>query len=121
MARTPEGAVKDAVRKILDALDVYYFMPPGMGFGVSGVFDIVCCVNGFFVGIECKRDAKTAPTALQTKAAQQTQACGGVAFLANGDNMTELAELLTRIKEYKYGVSWSSFWPFDSPAPFDKW
>ena len=54
MAQTPEGKVKDAVKKILKSLNIYYFMPATGGYGRSGVPDIVCCVKGLFVAIECK-------------------------------------------------------------------
>lgn len=121
MADTPEKKVKTQVKKQLDEMGIYHFSPFQAGMGSAGVHDIVCCVNGFFVTIECKKDAKTAPTALQTKHAHMVQASKGVVFLANGDNMQELAELLSRIKEHKHGVSWRSFWPFDGPAAFDKW
>lgn len=121
MAQTPEGLVKARVKALLDRLDIYHFSPFQAGMGTSGVLDITCCVNGFFISIECKKDAKTKPTALQTKHALRVQANGGVAFLANGANMKELEDLLTRIKEHKRGVNWSSFWPFDSPEAFDEW
>jgi hypothetical protein len=121
MAMTPEALVKKKVKAILDELKVYHFSPMQNGMGSSGVHDIICCVNAFFVTIECKKDAKTAPTALQTKHAHYVQASKGVVFLANGDNMKELTDLLNRIKEYRHGISWRSFWPFDNPAPFDEW
>lgn len=121
MADTPEKKVKARVKKQLDEMGIYHFSPFQAGMGSSGVPDVVCCVNGFFVGIECKKDAKAKPTALQTQHAKAIQVSHGVAFLFNGDNMQELVELLTRIKEHKHGVSWRSFWPFDSPAAFDKW
>ena len=121
MASTPEAKVKADVKKLLDELGIYHFSPVQNGMGASGVFDIVCCANGFFVGIECKKDPKTAPTDLQTQNAERAQECRGVVFLANGANMKELKALLTRIKEYTHGTVWDSFWPFERPAPFDKW
>ena len=54
MAMTPEGKVKAKVRKKLDEAKAYYFMPATGGYGKSGVPDIVACVNGWFIGIECK-------------------------------------------------------------------
>ena len=121
MARTPEGVVKVKVKKLLDDMRVYHFSPYQAGMGEAGVHEIVCCVNGFFLSIECKKDAATAPTALQTRHALRVQSSKGVVFLANGVNMTELKELLTRIQEHTDGPSWFSFWPFDGPAPLDHW
>jgi len=121
MADTPEARVKKKVKKLLDEMSVYHFSPYQAGMGSAGVHDIICCVNAFFVTVECKKDEKTAPTALQTKHACMVQASNGIVFLANGANMRELEELLTRIKEHKHGVVWSSFWPFSGPAAFDEW
>jgi Holliday junction resolvase len=64
MARTPEGKVKDAVVKVLKDEGVYYFFPMTHGMGRSGVPDIIACVDGRFVGIECKADGGR-PTELQ--------------------------------------------------------
>ena len=54
MATTPEKKVKDKVVGILKEEDVYYFFPATHGYGRSGVPDIVACVNGLFLAIECK-------------------------------------------------------------------
>jgi Holliday junction resolvase len=54
MASTPEKKVKDKVVKLLKEEGVYYFYASTHGFGRSGIPDIVCCVNGLFLGIECK-------------------------------------------------------------------
>ena len=64
MAQTPEAKVKKAVVKILKELGAYYFYPVTGGYGTSGVPDIVLCIDGYFVGIECKA-GKNKPTALQ--------------------------------------------------------
>jgi hypothetical protein len=45
---------KAAVRKMLVKHGIYYFMPPGMGLGRSGIPDIIGCHNGKFIAIECK-------------------------------------------------------------------
>jgi hypothetical protein len=121
MAATKENLVKKRVKEMLDEMGVYHFSPVQNGMGSSGVPDIVCCLNGFFIGIECKKDAKTAPTALQTQHAEDIKKRKGVVFLANGANTQELGDLLSRINGYSYGVNWDSLWPFSNPAPFDKW
>ena len=51
---TPEGKVKQQIKAILDAYDVYYFMPHGGMFGNIGVPDFICCYHGIFLGIEAK-------------------------------------------------------------------
>ena len=98
MAMTPEGKVKKKVIELLKELGVYYFIPVSNGMGVMGIFDIVCCINTVFVGVECKSDAKKKPTPLQTRNAQKAAKAGAVIFLAHIDNLTELEHTLTTIR-----------------------
>lgn len=98
MARTPEAAVKDAVRKLLNHMDVYHFMPPGVGFGRAGIPDIVGCMDGHFIAIECKA-GKGKTTALQERELQWIVDAGGFAFVAREDNLDELKHLLQEKKD----------------------
>lgn len=59
MARTPEGRVKDDVKKRLKQHDIWYFCPMQNGFGVVGIPDFICCINGHFLAIETKAPGKT--------------------------------------------------------------
>ena len=49
-----EGDVKKEVKKILTALNAWYFMPVQTGYGVQGIPDFVVCFRGRFIGIETK-------------------------------------------------------------------
>jgi len=89
MARTPEAAVKAAVRKMLDRLGIYHFMPPGMGLGRSGIPDIIGCYQGRFIAIECKA-GKGQLTALQARELDAIKATGGFTFVAREYNLEEL-------------------------------
>lgn len=93
MARTPEAAVKAAVRKVLDRLGIYHFMPPGMGLGRSGIPDIIGCKNGKFIAIECKA-GKGKPTALQERELIAICNAGGFTFVVNETCLDELEERL---------------------------
>ena len=84
MARTPEGAVKAAVKKFLAAQGVYYFMPVSNGMGRHGIPDVICCVNGRYLAIECKA-GKGKPTALQEREMQNIVASGGLAVVVSDD------------------------------------
>jgi hypothetical protein len=55
---TPEGRVKEAVKRILKKHDIWYFMPAANGFGKVGVPDFICCWNGKFLAIETKAPGK---------------------------------------------------------------
>ena len=98
MAATPESKVKAAVRKILVSMDVYHFMPPGMGMGRSGISDIVGCMDGMFIAIECKA-GKGKTTALQERELAGVTAAGGFAFVARETNLEELTRLLQEKKD----------------------
>lgn len=93
MALTPEGRIKAKVTKILREEGVYYFFPATHGYGRSGVPDIVCCVAGKFLGIECKA-GKNKPTALQVHEIEQIRRAGGMAVVVNEDNWDSVRELL---------------------------
>ena len=94
MAQTPEGKVKAAVKRILDAHNVYYFPPATGGYGRSGVPDIVCCVNGHFLAIECKAgNGKT--TVLQDREIQAIKDARGMAVVINEDNLDYLVTAIT--------------------------
>lgn len=82
MARTPEKIVKDKVVATLKAEGVYYFFPATHGFGRSGVPDVIACVNGKFLAIECKA-GKNKPTALQEREIKGIRDSGGVAIIVN--------------------------------------
>jgi Holliday junction resolvase len=66
MAMTPEKKVKQRVVAQLKELGAYYFYPATGGYGSSGLPDVVCCLDGRFIGIECKA-GKGKTTALQDK------------------------------------------------------
>jgi Holliday junction resolvase len=93
VARTPEKAVKDKVVGILKDEGVYYFFPATHGYGRSGVPDIIACVDGKFLAIECKAGANK-PTALQVREIERIRKAGGVAVVANEENWDMVRELV---------------------------
>lgn len=92
---TPEGKVKDKVKKILKELKAYYVMPATGGYGASGAPDFIVCREGMFYGIECKANGNT-PTALQSKHLSDIRDAGGMAFVIDENNIGELKELLLK-------------------------
>jgi hypothetical protein len=83
VAQTPENKVKQRVRKILNKYTTAYsFMPATHGYGSSGVPDIVTCINGKFIAVECKA-AGNKPTALQKKNLNGLVAAGGYGFVVD--------------------------------------
>lgn len=90
---TPEAKVKASVVKLLKKYEVYYFFPATHGFGRSGVPDIICCLEGNFLAIECKA-GNNKPTALQEREMQRIANAGGDTFLINEENLHTLESYL---------------------------
>jgi len=96
MAATPEGRVKAKVVKQLKALGAYYFYPVTSGYGGSGVPDIVGCYRGCFFAIECKA-GKNKPTPLQAKNINDIATAGGLVWVVNEENVSDVSETLTKL------------------------
>ena len=97
MAQTPEAKVKAKIVDVLKDEDVYYFFPATHGYGRSGVPDIIACVNGHFLGIECKAGTNK-PTALQVRELQRIRYANGVAVVANEQNWEMIRPLVRKLK-----------------------
>jgi Holliday junction resolvase len=93
MARTKEGVVKDKIKKILDNAGIWYFFPAANGYGRSAIPDIICCVRGHFLAIECKAD-NLKPTALQERELNRIIANGGTGLCINAENVDQLENIL---------------------------
>jgi Holliday junction resolvase len=98
MAATPESKVKAQLRKKLDALGIYHFMPPANGFGRAGIPDVIGCYNGQFVAFECKA-GKGKTTALQEREIGRIQSAKGWAFVISELNVEHVEELLRMEKQ----------------------
>ena len=72
---TPEGKVKDAVKKVLKSRNIWYYMPVSNGMGQHGIPDFICCVPplGKFLTIETK-----APGKLRTVTPLQERTIGNI-------------------------------------------
>lgn len=100
MAATPEGKVKNEIKKILKGYGdkVYWFMPAMGSFGKSGVPDFIICVNGYFVAVEAKDDqVKNPPTELQKTNLQGIVGAGGVSMVVDKNNLGALKEILEEL------------------------
>lgn len=97
MARTPERAVKAKVEAVLKSEGVYYFFPATHGYGRSGVPDIVACVNGRFLGVECKASGNK-PTALQVRELERIRQSDGHAVVVDETNWDMVRDLVRRLK-----------------------
>lgn len=98
MVKTPEKIVKDNVVAILKDAGAYYFFPATHGYGRSGVPDIIVCIGGRFLAIECKA-GKNKPTALQVREIENIRLAGGMAVVVNEENWELLRDLVRKLKE----------------------
>lgn len=104
---TPEGAVKDKVKKCLATHGIFsaskagsfpenaqgwYFMPVSSGHGVSGIPDFLGQHRGRFFGIETKAPGRK-PSGFQALQIAAIRASGGAMFVIDGD-LTELESWL---------------------------
>lgn len=92
MATTPEGKVKDKIKKVLKERGIYFVMPATGGYGSSGAPDILVCHEGKFYGIECKA-GDNKPTALQQDNLNRIEDSGGYAFVINESNVDQFMEV----------------------------
>jgi len=85
MAMTPEGKVKEAIRRYLKSLpNCWFYFPVQNGMGIVGIPDIIAVIGGRFVAIECKAPGKeknTTPN--QNRVIEFINKAGGVAFVAS--------------------------------------
>lgn len=90
MSTTPEGKVKEQVKKILKKAGAWYFMPVSTGYGKHGVPDFLVCWKGRFYAIECKAEEHLTPTTLQQIQLKQIEEAGGVGVVVHPGNINQL-------------------------------
>ena len=104
---TPESKVKKKLIDYLKSLgsDCFYYMPVQNGMGQSGIPDILCCIKGRMVALECKATRKNYPTALQSFALDRIQKAGGVAWVVDDENVEQaIANIQEAIDNEHYSV-----------------
>jgi hypothetical protein len=91
---TPEGRVKDKVKKVLNAYpDLYQHWPVQNGMG-KPCLDAHCCYLGMYFSIETKAPGKK-PTKRQEDTIAEIRAAGGKVFIIDGpDSLHPLKEWL---------------------------
>lgn len=87
----PEAIVKAIHKEWLTEMGAWWFMPVQTGYGVSGIPDILCCLQGRFVAIEIKAPGKK-PSAFQKRQIATINEAGGIAFYS--DNLDYTKEML---------------------------
>jgi hypothetical protein len=90
VALTPEGRVKEKVKRLLEKYGAYYFMPVQNGMGKASL-DFLVCHQGRFAAIETKAGTK-GMTPRQEVTTEEMRAAKAAVFLINErDGWVELA------------------------------
>jgi hypothetical protein len=88
---TPEGKVKEQVKRVLRKHGVYWHCPVQNGMGAPSL-DFVCCHRGLYFAVETKSPGKK-PTPRQLLTIADIELTGGKVFVIDGDT-TELDDWL---------------------------
>lgn len=113
MVATPESKVKKKVHTLLKERGAYAVNYIGGAYANNGTPDILACLCGKFIGIECKA-GKGKPTALQIKNLRDIDHAGGLSLVVNETNLEYLTECLDAIKA---GRSPRSNYELFAPTP----
>jgi len=97
---TPEGKVKNMVRKVLDrykgSLDQYWPVPAGFG---PSHLDCIICYRGRFIAVETKAPGKK-PTPRQTQRIASVERAGGIALvISDNSGIEQLEKLLVSLEK----------------------
>jgi hypothetical protein len=101
MALTPEGRIKEQVKKLFKRFKCYYHMPVMNGMGAP-TLDFIACCFGRFVGVETKAPGKHA-TPRQQITMHDMALAGGYVFEVSND--ASLARLEFYLEMFEAGAS----------------
>ena len=97
MVATPESKVKKKVHAVLKERGAYAVNYIGGAYANNGTPDILACLCGRFVAVECKA-GRGKPTGLQIKNLREIDTAGGLGLVINETNLEYLTECLDAIK-----------------------
>lgn len=78
---TPEQVIKKDIKAYISRIGGFWSVIQGGPFSKPGDPDIVCCINGHYVGIEAKTKTGRA-TELQLQRGREIEKAGGIFILA---------------------------------------
>lgn len=114
---TPEGRVKDKVRKALKGVEPRYtFMPVQNGMG-SPALDWFCCIKGCFVAIETKVPGKKLTDRQRTTAMEIKRAHGTVFVIRDQEDINHMIGHLANGVLFQATI-YDKLWD-DGPASMD--
>ncbi len=110
--QTPEGRVKDAIRKYLkeNHPDNFHFVPVSNGMGKHGIPDFICCIPteiteemvghtlGVFVGIEAKTIKGKISPQQELRLGEIAAAHGGSLVVWGSDDVAKIGDYVWTAK-----------------------
>lgn len=78
---TPENKVKANIKKFLKEKNVFSVSIAAGPYSTGGISDRLACIQGRFIAIEIKKDAKSGPTKLQQQFIDNVIKAGGIGFV----------------------------------------
>jgi hypothetical protein len=94
---TPEGKVKDKVKRLLHKFGIYSHMPVMNGMGAP-TLDFICCAWGYYLAIETKAPGEW-PTDRQKITMKQISEMGGFVFVVRDAESLAQLEVFLEILE----------------------
>lgn len=91
---TPEGKVKAKILSFLSRKPYFYYTPSQQALGQTGIPDIMVCINGLTLGIECKSSGKSKPTVRQALQLERLHNAKGLAWVVDIDNVDDAIALI---------------------------
>tara|TARA_R110000868_G_scaffold238912_1_gene493419 strand:+ start:5266 stop:5568 length:303 start_codon:yes stop_codon:yes gene_type:complete len=99
---TPEGRVKEKVKKLLRSYGVYWHMPVQNGMGAPSL-DFICCAKGWYLAIETKAPGGV-PTPRQMATCKQITDAEGLAIVVRDEHDLAALETTLNLKGCKRAV-----------------
>lgn len=97
---TPEAKVKAKIKKLLNAMGVWYFLPVAGRFAKKGIPDFICCANGNFLAIEAKANGGRA-TDLQLYVIDEIKKHRGTALVIDETSLPHLERIVANLVAVK--------------------
>lgn len=96
MGMTPEGRVKNAIKKYLKTNNIWFYMPVSNGMGRVGCPDFLVCYYGVFVAFEAKAPGKSnTVTPNQEREINSIRESHGQAYVV--ESVDAVVEILRRV------------------------
>lgn len=96
-----EKTYENKIKKFLDDRGAYYVKFFANAYTKSGIPDILCCINGYFVGVEVKAQNGT-PSEIQLFNIKKINTAGGFAFVLYPSAFEQFKTFVCNLEHDRY-------------------